>query len=43
VFIVAAVDTVRKRWAMPWVTIGLRVAASWIAAISVLMAAFSMR
>jgi hypothetical protein len=43
VFIVAAVDTVRKRWAMRWVTVGLRVAASWIAAISVLMAAFSVR
>jgi hypothetical protein len=43
VFVVAAVDTIRKRWTMPWVTIGLRVLAAWIAAIAALMAALSAR
>lgn len=42
-YIVSAVDTIRERWPMTWITIGLRVIASWIAAISALMLALSIR
>jgi HupE / UreJ protein len=42
-FIVSAIDTIRTQWQMPWVTVGLRVIASWIAAIAVLMVALSAR
>lgn len=43
VFVVAAVETVRERWKMPWVTIGLQVIASWIAAIAALITVLSIR
>jgi hypothetical protein len=43
VFLVAAVESVRTRWQLPWITIALRVVASWIAAIAALVTALSIR
>ena len=39
----AVVMVVRERWMVPWVAIGFRVVASWLAAISALVAALSLR
>ena len=39
VLIASGVDTMRKQWSKPWIIIGLRVIASWNAAIAALMGA----
>jgi hypothetical protein len=43
IFIVAAVDLARQRWPGPWLSVGLRIIASWIAAISLLLLALEIR
>lgn len=43
IWLAAAVAMLRARWPMHWVSIGLRIVASWIAAIAALMAALAAR
>jgi len=39
VFVASAVDSIRKHWPRLWLIVGMRVLASWVAAIAALMAA----